>query len=172
MKILLSIAILGAFLAAVAVTLNGLMTVITVIIEHVQHLSFTFEASKTLAVECIELIDQFLLGAVLFIVALGLYDLFIDDRLPMPHWLEIHTLDDLKQKLVDVVAVLLVVSFLGYVVEWDGNTSILFLGLAIGAVLLPIGLFFRHDTKHEMPTLATNGAKKQESAFPPEIEHD
>jgi uncharacterized membrane protein YqhA len=160
-RFFIAIAILGAFLAAIAVTLNGLATVIAVIIAHVQHLSFTFETSKTLAVECIELIDQFLLGVVLFIIALGLYDLFIDDRLPMPHWLEIHTLDDLKQKLVDVVAVLLVVSFLGYVVEWDGNSSILFLGLAIGAVLLPIGLFFRHDARRDVSAL-TGGSDKKE----------
>jgi uncharacterized membrane protein YqhA len=161
-RFFIAIAILGAFLAAIAVTLNGLITVIAVIIEHVQHLSFTFDTSKAFAVESIELIDQFLLGTVLFIVALGLYDLFIDDRLPMPAWLEIHTLDDLKQKLVDVVAVLLVVTFLGYVVEWDGNTSILFIGLAIGAVLVPIGLFFRHDSKRALPPLTNDSTKPLE----------
>src|SRR5687768_12978253 len=39
-----------------------------------------------LAVELIEITDVILLGTVLYIVALGLYQLFIDQNLPLPRW--------------------------------------------------------------------------------------
>ena len=40
-----------------------------------------------LAVDLIEITDIILLGTVLYIVALGLYQLFIDHNLPLPRWL-------------------------------------------------------------------------------------
>ena len=81
------------------------------------------------------IIDLFLLGTVLYIVAVGLYELFVDPGLPMPPWLRIATLDDLKERLLGVVVVLLAVTFLGSAVTWDGSANILALGLAVGAVV-------------------------------------
>lgn len=139
-RYIIIIAVLGAFLAATIVLLYGGLTVIGIIIEVFAHHLFTIDGAKHLAIECIEIIDLFLLGAILYIVALGLYDLFIDEHLSMPPWLEIHTLDDLKNKLIGVVIVLLAVTFLGDVVNWDGGTSILSLGIAVGLVLLVLSL--------------------------------
>ncbi|MBV9544259.1 MAG: YqhA family protein, partial [Chloroflexi bacterium] len=69
------------------------------------------------------------------IVAIGLYELFIDPTLPMPPWLRINTLDDLKERLLGLVAVLLAVTFLGSAVTWDGTSDILALGIAVGVVM-------------------------------------
>ena len=63
--------------------------------------------SKKLVVAMIEVIDLFLLGTVFYITALGLYELFISDNIDVPEWLEIHTIDDLKGKLISVVVVVL-----------------------------------------------------------------
>ena len=62
--------------------------------------------AKHLAVVFIELTDAFLLGTVLYIIALGLYQLFIDSSLPLPGWLRVNTIDQLKSKLVGVIVVL------------------------------------------------------------------
>ena len=62
-------------------------------------------SSKILALGFIESIDLFLLDTVFFIISLGLYELFIGDTLEWPHWLVIHTLDDLKNKLIGVIVV-------------------------------------------------------------------
>jgi uncharacterized membrane protein YqhA len=86
----------------------------------------------------VTMIDLFLLGTVLYIVAIGLYELFVDPGLPMPGWLRITTLDDLKERLLGVVGVLLAVTFLGSAVTWDGSADIL--GLAVGAVLGVVSL--------------------------------
>lgn len=89
----------------------------------------------------IELADVFLLATVLYIMSLGLYELFIDDTAPMPEWLQIHSLDDLKSKLVGVVAVVLAVSFLGVVIRGVDATALMHEGIGIGAVVASMGYF-------------------------------
>jgi uncharacterized membrane protein YqhA len=139
-RYMIIIAVIGAFLAAAIVLIYGGLTVAGIIIDVFVHHIFTTDGAKHLAIEAIEIIDLFLLETILYIVAIGLYDLFIDDHPSMPHWLEIFSLDDLKEKLIGVVIVLLAVTFLGDVVNWDGSNSILSLGIAVGLVLLVLSL--------------------------------
>jgi uncharacterized membrane protein YqhA len=142
-RYLVLVAVIGAFLAALIVLIYGGLTVGGIIISVFAFHTFTTDGAKHIAVNCIEMIDLFLLGTILYIVALGLYSLFINDHLPLPSWLEIHSLESLKENLVGVIIVLLAVTFLGYVVTWDGSTSIWALGVAVGFVLLALSLFLR-----------------------------
>jgi uncharacterized membrane protein YqhA len=136
----IAIAVLGSFLAAVALIVYGALVVLEVT-WHAFSADIDPEGAKKLAVQFIEIIDLFLLGTVLYIVALGLYELFIDNRLPLPEWLLIDDLDDLKDKLIGVVIVLLGVTFLGKVVIWDGSRDILYFGGAVALVILALGGF-------------------------------
>ena len=104
-------------------------------------------ASKHLAVDFLQLVDIFLLGTALYIIALGLYELFVDDSLPMPKWLVIATFEDLKEKLIGVIIVLLGVSYLGTAVTWAGDKSILNLGVATAAVILALAIALYLSTK-------------------------
>jgi uncharacterized membrane protein YqhA len=92
-----------------------------------------------LAVDLIEITDIILLGTVLYIVALGLYQLFIDQNLPLPRWLKVNDLTDLKRDLIGVVVVLLGVSFLGEVVNWEGDSNVFPLGAGIALVIAALG---------------------------------
>jgi uncharacterized membrane protein YqhA len=150
-RYLILIAVVATFLAALAVIVYGALTVFHLIYEMFVSSTFTPDEAKHFAVAFIEMIDLFLLGTVLYIVALGLYDLFIDDTLAMPPWLMISDLDDLKGKLLGVVIVLLAVTFLGNVVTWSGNNSILSLGLAVGLVLLALGYILGRSIKSRQP---------------------
>ena len=85
--------------------------------------SVSSKGAKILALGLIEATDVFLLGVLLFIISMGLYALFVDDTLPLPRWLEIHDLDDLKAELISVVVAVLAVLFLGEVWKWDGFRS-------------------------------------------------
>ena len=138
-RYLIIIAVIGSFLASISVLVYGGLTVVGIMVETFTHGVFTPAGERQLAVECIELIDLFLLGTILYIIALGLYDLFIDDSLPTPKWLVISSLDDLKEKLIGVIIVLLAVSFLSFVVTWDGNVNIVALGIAVGLVVFALG---------------------------------
>jgi uncharacterized membrane protein YqhA len=138
-RYLILIAVIGSLLASVVTLLYGGLTVLGIVFEEVTQRLFTAEGAKPLALACIEVIDLFLLGTVLYIIALGLYELFVDHGLPMPHWLVIANLDDLEEKLTGIVAVLLAVTFLANVVTWNGNLNILALGGAVGLVLFALG---------------------------------
>lgn len=78
--------------------------------------------------------DTALLATVLYVIALGLYSLFVDDTIPMPLWLRIRTLGDLKELLASVVIVVIAVVFLGFALTWDGSRDLLILGLSCAAV--------------------------------------
>ncbi len=85
--------------------------------------------------------DYALLATVLYVLALGLYSLFVDDRVPMPSWLRIHDLGQLKELLAGVVVVAIAVIFLGQALTWDGTTDLLAPGLASAAVIAALALF-------------------------------
>ena len=130
------VAVLGSFAAsATALFFGGLATVGVILQAFGGGDLLQKGAVKVLQAELVTIIDLFLLGTVLYIIAVGLYELFVDPGLPMPPWLRITSLDDLKERLLGVVAVLLAVTFLGSAVTWDGSTDILAFGLAIGAVM-------------------------------------
>ncbi len=103
-----------------------------------------------LAVDLIEITDVILLGTVLYIVALGLYQLFIDQSLALPRWLKVNDLTDLKRDLIGVVVVLLGVSFLGEVVRGERKADLLPLGAGIALVIAALGfILWLTPNKHD-----------------------
>ena len=76
----------------------------------------------------IEIVDLFLLATVVEVVSFGLYQLHFNQNLPVPKWLKIETLDDLKSKLVGVTVTVLAVFFLGQVLVSGGSLNVLYLG--------------------------------------------
>lgn len=134
--------VIGSFLGSITLLVYGSLKTISLILNLVSG-GYDQDSAKYVAVSFIEILDLLLLGTVLYIIALGLYQLFIDDKLSLPDWLHLHTLTDLKVELINVIIVLLGVSFLGAVVQWDGGPNILALGLGIGAVLAAYALLLR-----------------------------
>src|SRR5689334_15708447 len=126
------VAVIGSFVASATALVYGGVTTALIVLRTARERDFSDDGAKLLSVELVTMIDLFLLGTVLYIFSVGLYELFIDQGLPMPAWLRITTLDDLKERLLGVVAVLLAVTFLGSAVTWKGGMDILWLGLSIG----------------------------------------
>ena len=144
-RYLVLIAVVGSLIGSIVVLICGGLTVVSLAMDAFRSGAFTADGARHTAIQAIEMIDLFLLGTVLLIVALGLYELFIDDGLPTPGWLVIASLEDLKEKLLRVVVVMLGVTFLGHVVTWDGSGRILQLGASIGAVLAALSLLVRRQ---------------------------
>ena len=138
------VAVVTTAVSSIALLLYGALLEVVVVIRTVLDVTVSNQGGKELALGLIEATDIFLFGIVLFIFSLGLYVLFIDDRLPLPSWLEINNLDDLKAQLVSVVIAALAVIFLGLVVQWDGEPEILGLGAAIALVVAAL-VFFLHQ---------------------------
>jgi uncharacterized membrane protein YqhA len=139
-RFFIAIAVLGAFISSVVLIIAGLIAVVRVTLDTIRHPWTDVADAKHLSVDFIQLIDVFLLGTVLYIIALGLYELFVDQDLPMPGWLRIRDFDDLKDKLIGVIIVLLAVTFLGSAVTWQGGKDILYYGAAIGLVIVSLAL--------------------------------
>lgn len=139
-------AVLCSFVVAFTLLLYGaVQTFVTV--QHVLSIGHSSQEAKTVILSFIEIIDLFLLATVFYITALGLYALFIDDRINVPSWLEIHNLDDLKGKLASVVIVILSVVFLGQAVKWEGGTDLLAFGTSVALVITSLTYFLSEKNK-------------------------
>ena len=140
-RFMILLAVIGALIAALTVLVYGLVEIAQLVVTTIEAGSVSRSGAKALAIELIETVDLFLLGTVFFIISVGLYELFIDPNVGLPSWLEIRTLDDLKNKLIGVVIVVLGVLFLGQVVSWDGERDLLGYGAAIALVIAALTYF-------------------------------
>jgi uncharacterized membrane protein YqhA len=140
-RYLILLAVVSTFAAATTLLVYGTIETFVVLLAVFREAGVSAKGARALQVAFIDLADLFLVGTVLYVMALGLYELFIDDRLPLPAWLEIHDVDDLKGKLVGVVVVVLAVFFLGEAVGWDGERNLLWLGGGIALVIAALTYF-------------------------------
>ena len=139
------IAVIGSFLASITVQIYGLIRAVVNAYDAFVGRDYSDEAAKALLVDAVSTIDLFLLGTILFVFALGFYQLFIEEVPNIPKALYVESLGDLKAKLTGVVIVALVVAFLGQAVEWDGQTTtIAALGIGIGIVIFSLGFVTRY----------------------------
>lgn len=150
-RYLVLLAVIGIMIASIVAFAYALIATVQVVYHAFARAGFNHLGAKRYSVEVTELIDLFLLGTVLYIIAMGLYQLFIDESLKLPHWLRVDSLEDLKIRLIGVTVVLLGVSFLGEVVEWEGGNDIMFLGIGIAVVMLAFApvLYLHH--RHHSP---------------------
>ena len=139
-RFLVALAVLGSLLGAATLLAYGALTVGEIAWDTAMGGNVSVFGAEHLAVRLVELTDVFLLGTVLVVVALGLWSLLVAPDLPVPAWLRVHDLNELKEKLVGVVGVLLAVAFLGVVVESDGQTPVLELGAAVALVIAALSL--------------------------------
>lgn len=140
-RYLVLLAVFSTLVAATVLLVYGTLETFVVVRDAVRAGEVSARGAKVLQLAFIGLADLFLVSTVLYVMALGLYELFIDDRIPLPAWLVVHDVDDLKGKLAGVVVVVLAVLFLGEVVGWDGQRNLLWLGGGIALVIAALTYF-------------------------------
>ncbi len=96
-------------------------------------------------------VDDFLLAIVLFIFALGLYELFIskiqeaeNEAAASSRILLIHSLDDLKDRLAKVILMILIVTFFKNVIHTSFTDALSILYLGVGILFVALSLYFTH----------------------------
>jgi uncharacterized membrane protein YqhA len=89
--------------------------------------------------EVVEYVHLFLVGTVLYITAVGLYQLFIRE-LDFPRWLKIDSTEELETNLIGVTVVVLAVNFMGAVFVGD-KANLLQFGAGIALPIAALGLF-------------------------------
>jgi uncharacterized membrane protein YqhA len=145
-RYLIVVAVLAILAGATALLAVGAWETVHVL-QGLGHISHDSKGEKALVLGFIEVTDVFLQATVLYVIAIGLFELFIDDRLQLPAWLQIHDLNDLKEKLIGVLIVVMAVPFLGQVVIWDGERNLQGYGVAIALVIAALTWFVGQKSK-------------------------
>lgn len=145
-------------------------------IDNILHHGIHFETSvyNEILTTTIVVIDDFLLGIVLFIFGLGVYDLFISRLDPADKqgdiradWLVFGSIEELKAVLAQVILMIIIVNLLKYVVEVKFSTplDILYLGAAIALVALAIKLSYGGHTPDIATTTHAERIEQDKEAF-------
>jgi uncharacterized membrane protein YqhA len=140
-RYIMLIAVIGTFLASMALIFYEILVLFATFIDTIRAGNVSTKAVKIFAVGIVEAVDVFLIAIAVYIISIGLYSLFIDDKLPLPKWLEVHNLEDLKGNLVSVVIAVLAVLFLREAVAWDGGSQIAAFGVGMAAVIAALTFF-------------------------------
>lgn len=147
---LVIVAVVCSLIASMLVLLTG--TVETLDVLYTLASDWSKLSGKKVMVPLVEVTDLFLVGTVFYIVALGLYELFVDSRLRIPPWLEIRSVDELKTRLAGVVVVVLGVSFLGETVKGIKSLDLLLSGGASALVIVALTYFLGNHTHNDRTT--------------------
>jgi uncharacterized membrane protein YqhA len=102
-------------------------------------------------VAAFKILDLFLLGTILYIVALGLAALFLDSEAALPRWFKVGELQDLKTIVSQSVVLVMLVAFLGDVLEWEQGSDIAFVGGGVAAVIAAIAFMLRSRVEDRSP---------------------
>jgi uncharacterized membrane protein YqhA len=148
---------IASMIGALLLMAQGSIAIVTVVVEAVFNNSYL----KVTIVDVLTAVDAILLGTVLLVIGYGLYELFVDDLIEVPSWLQVKDLDDLKSKLIGVVVAIISVVFVGVFVDANRADEVLAYGLGAGALVAGLALFAyatRKPSKEEKPKVTA--AKK------------
>jgi uncharacterized membrane protein YqhA len=136
---------LASILGALLLMAQGSVEMVFVIIDAISNESTLKES----IVHVLTAVDAILLGTVLLVIGYGLFELFIDDELPVPLWLRVYDLDDLKSKLIGVVVAIIAVVYVGIFVDANRSKDVLSYGVGAGALVVGLAIF-AYATKKEI----------------------
>lgn len=147
-RFLLILPVIGSLLLMIGVVVMGFGVVVIQEWNLFSKGEFSAKDAKELTIIVIETIDMFLVGAISYIVAVGIYKLFItqDDEQILKR-VKIDKLADLETKIIGVVIVALAVGFLGKAHEASDFTAVLQGGLGIAVVIVALCLFLKVSEK-------------------------
>src|SRR5688572_264767 len=168
-RLVVLIAVLGSLVVALAMFYVASMDVLY-LLTHLRDygdLTMTVDARAELrgqtVAHVVEVVDGYLLAAIMLIFSLGLYELFVS-RIDIAEGSEfaerlllIRSLDDLKDRLAKVVLLILVVKFFEYALGLPIRGSLDLLYLALGIVAVAAALALSNKTKNPSAAPAARG---------------
>lgn len=142
-RYLILIPILGLALAAAGFFVFGGIGLLRLLMELILNTSESSHEAMNggqggIIFEVVEYVHTFLVGTVLYITAVGLYQLFIRE-IDFAGWLKIDSTEELETNLIGVTVVVLAVNFMGAVLTKADN--LLDYGAGIALPIAALGLF-------------------------------
>ena len=158
-RLALMIGVLGSVVVAFVALYVATIDVVDLIRQLGSYADLTAPGHELLRAKIVttilKVIDGYLLATVVFIFALGLYELFISrvaaaDALPsLPRPLVIRSLDDLKDRLAKVVMLILVIEFFEHALSVPYKNILDTLYLALGILFIGGALFLTASKSSE-----------------------
>jgi len=146
-RIVVILGVIFSALAAIVLFLAGSKEIITVLFEFVVVGESKLTHAQILS-QIIGAVDLYLIGLVLLIFSFGIYELFISEidiaRLEggIGNILDINNLDDLKNKIIKVIIMVLIVTFFQRILSMEFTTSLDMLAMAVSIGVICAGVFF------------------------------
>ena len=143
-RFLVIVPILGLALAAgVFFVFGGFQLISLIITSLFEYISGTYVEPHgdevPFVIQVVEHVHTFLIGTVLYITAVGLYQLFIDE-VEFHGWLKIDSTEELEMNLIGVTVVVLAVNFLTVVYTRD-LSGLMEYGVGIALPIAALALF-------------------------------
>ena len=149
-RYLLVLPVIGSLLLMISVVIMGLGMIVVQEWELLQNGEISAKAAKQLTLTVIQTIDMFLVGAISYIIAVGIYKLFISpEEGHLLKRIKIDKLADLENKIIGVVVVALAIGFLGRAEEAVDAQALLHGGVAIAVVIAALCLFLKFSGPSE-----------------------
>lgn len=148
-RYVMTVAVFAVFLGATVLLVDGIVQMAGAVWHGVFGGQAEASDSVSLRIEVIEAVDVILVATVLFVIAFGLYQLFVDPTLrsTLPPWLRISAIGNLEVRLAGMVITVLSIIALTQALEpHDGAAN--GLGFEIAAVIAAISLFLYQESKH------------------------
>ena len=146
------LAVFFATIASIVLFIVGSKEIVDASIEYVKHSEL---GHANLLAHVITAIDLYLIGVVLLIFSFGIYELFIS-KIDIAREntdvtiLEVENIDELKQKIIKVIIMVLIVSFFEKILKLHDNfqspLDMLYFALSIFA--LALGVYFINKNKN------------------------
>ena len=144
-RFLLVVPVIGCVLLTAGVVIMGMGRIVSSAAQLVRDGDFSAKSAKTMSLAVIEIIDLFLIGTVAYIVAVGIYRLFISNSgIELPMRLKIDSLKDLEDKIFGILVAAMAVAFLGHAAGVEEPTALLSYGGGIALVIVALA-FFMHQ---------------------------
>jgi uncharacterized membrane protein YqhA len=154
-RFIVMLAVISVLLVAAVLFLIGVVQAATGIWHAILTVSDGKFAATTLTIEFLEIVSTMLKAVVFYIIGVGLYSLFIAP-LNLTVSLGVETLNDLEDKIVSVVIVILAVTFLEHFVRWEKPLETLQFGGALAAVVFALVFFQRYSHQAKEAQQAKN----------------
>jgi len=151
-RMFILLAVIFGMVGAVILFVVGSVDIFNVTLNTIQayiHHNHPKDFHQIIVGTIISAIDLYLIAVVLLLFSFGLYELFISkidvaQGSESTKVLEIHSLDQLKDKLAKVIVMVLIVSFFETVLHTHYNGPLEMLYFAISILALAVGLYFLH----------------------------
>lgn len=138
--------IFGA-LSAVVLFIAGSWEIFDILVSYI-HATEEELTHEDILIAIIGAVDFYLIGLVLLIFSFGIYELFISEidiarrAGEFGSILEVESLDDLKNKIIKVIIMVLIVSFFQRILSMEFSTPLDMLWMAISIGVICIGVYY------------------------------